>query len=239
LRFLKHPYYSLLRFFLAYISRKRIMKGVFSGMLFDVPNFNTAMLIGTWEIELKEQISKLLNKKPSNIFCIGAAEGYYAVGFATKLPTSNVFAFEMQEVYKKFLLNLSSSNNCENIQIHGECKCDQLHQFLSNDQSSALVFCDIEGGEINLLDLNKVPELKRTSILVEVHEMYVRNCERTLINRFKNTHSYTIIQGRERTPKDFPNKLKFLRFISSSKTLLSLMGEGRPYPMNWLYFEPK
>jgi len=208
-------------------------------MLFDVPNFNTAMLIGTWELELNEQISKLLDTKPTKIYCIGAAEGYYAVGFAKKLPACNVYAFEMQEKYRSFLLNLSSSNNCKNIEIHGECTTGRLDQFLSNDIESSLVFCDIEGGEIDLLDLKKIPDLKRTSILVEVHEMYVPDCEKTLIDRFKNTHSYIIIRGRERTLKDLPNKLSFLRFIASPSKIRSLMREGRPYPMNWLYFEPK
>ena len=75
-------------------------------MLFDVPNFNTAMLIGTWELELMELVSKLLDNKPSKVFCIGAAEGYYAVGFATKLPKSKIYAFEIQDVYRHFLLNL-------------------------------------------------------------------------------------------------------------------------------------
>jgi hypothetical protein len=239
LRFLKHPHYSFLRFCLANISKKRIIKGPFSGMLFNVPNFNTAMLIGTWELELEEHISKIFNNKPCNIFCIGAAEGYYAVGFARNLPASKVYAFEMQETYRNFLLNLSASNNCKNIEIHGECTNEYLHQFLSNDDRSSLVFCDIEGGEIDLLDFNKIPELKKTSILVEIHEMYVANCERTLIDRFKNTHSYTIIQGRVRTLQDLPKELNFLRFISTPQKTISLMGEGRPYPMNWLYFEPK
>lgn len=239
LRFIKHPHYSLIRYLISFISKKRIIKGPFSEMLFDVPNFNTAMLIGTWELELNEQISKLLDTKPTNIYCIGAAEGYYAVGFANKLPACNVFAFEMQEKYKSFLLNLSTSNNCRNIEIRGECTTNQLHQFLSYDNESSFVFCDIEGGEIDLLDLNKVPDLKRTTILVEVHEMYVTDCEKTLIDRFKNTHSYTIIRGKERTLQDLPKKLNFLRFISSPSKILSLMGEGRPYPMNWLYLEPK
>jgi len=214
------------------------MKGVFSGMVFDVPNFNTAMLIGTWELELKEKISFILNKKPSNIFCIGAAEGYYAVGFAHKLPSCNIYAFEIQENYRNFLSNLSYSNNCKNIEIYGECTTKILARFLSNNNDS-IIFCDIEGGEIDLLDLSKVPDLKRTTILVEVHEMYVRDCEKTLIDRFKNTHSYTIIHGKERTLQDLPKKLNFLRFISSPSKILSLMGEGRPYPMNWLYLEPK
>jgi hypothetical protein len=215
------------------------MKGIFSGMLFDVKNFNTAMLIGTWELELEEQITNLINKKPSNIYCIGAAEGYYAVGLATKLPSCNVYAFEIQETYRNFLTNLSFSNNCKNIEVHGECTSEVLHQFISTDNSSSLVLCDIEGGEINLLDLNKIPELKKASILVEVHEMYVTNCEKILINRFKNSHSYIIIQGRERTLQDLPKELYFLRFISTPRKIISLMGEGRPYPMNWLYFEPK
>ena len=63
LRFIKHPHYSLLRFCLAYVSCKKIIKGLFAGMHFDVPNFNTAMLLGTWELELEEQISNLLNKR--------------------------------------------------------------------------------------------------------------------------------------------------------------------------------
>jgi len=215
------------------------MKGVFSGMLFDVPNFNTAMLMGTWELELEEQISRLLNKNPTKIYCIGAAEGYYAVGFANKLSACNICAFEMKVEYRNYLLNLSFVNNCNNIEVHGECTTDQLHQFLFNDKESSFIFCDIEGGEINLLDLNKVPELKSTTILVEVHEMYVNDCQKTLINRFENTHSYTVIRGRERTLQDLPNNLNFLRFISTPQRIISLMGEGRPYPMNWLYFEPK
>jgi len=222
----------------ASISRKRIIKGAFSGMLFNVPNFNTAMLIGTWELELKNQISKLLDNNPSKVFCIGAAEGYYAVGFASKLPDSKVYAFEIQEKYRDFLLNLSLVNHCKNVVVHGECTTEILHQFLAKDNTPSLIICDIEGGEIELLDLNKIPELQRTSILVEIHEMYVKDCEKTIIERFKKTHSLTIIQGKERTLKDLPKQLNFLRYISSSKRVLELMGEGRPYPMNWVYLEP-
>ena len=215
------------------------MEGIFSGLIFDIPNFNSAMLLGTWELELEKQISQILEKKPNKIFCIGAAEGYYAVGFAKKLPSSKVFAFEMQETYKNFLASLSKTNDCKNIEIFGKCTAEFLHQLLSKGKASTFLFVDIEGGEIELLDLNKVPELKRTSILVEIHEMYVNNCESTLIDRFKNTHSLTIIKGRERILQDLPKTLNFLRFVSSPKKLLNLMGEGRPYPMNWLYLEPK
>lgn len=207
-------------------------------MNFNVPNFNTAMLMGTWELELSGQIYELLAKKPNEIFCIGAAEGYYAVGFASKLPESKVYAFEIQEKYRNFLLNLSIANNCKNIEVHGKCTTDILHHFLSKDNTLSLIFCDIEGEEINLLDLNKIPYLKRTSILVEVHEMYVTNCEKRLIEKFKDTHAHTIIQGRERTLEDLPKELNLLHLISSPRKILNLMGEGRPYPMNWLYLEP-
>lgn len=227
-----------MRFCVASRSRKRIIKGAFSGMLFDVPNFNTAMLIGTWELELKDQLSKLLLNHPSKVLCIGAAEGYYAVGFASKLPACKVYAFESQEKYRNVLLNLSSVNHCKNVVVHGECTTEILHQFLTKDNTPSLIICDIEGGEIELLDLNKIPELRSTSILVEIHEMYVTDCEKTIIDRFKKTHSLKIIQGRERTLKDLPKQLNFLRFISSSKKILELMGEGRPYPMNWVYLEP-
>lgn len=208
-------------------------------MIFNVPNFNSAMLLGTWELELEQQIFKLLANKPKKIFCIGAAEGYYAVGFASKLHASKVYAFEIQQQYRHFLHNLSATNNCTNIEVHGECTPKILQHHLAKDSSSTFIICDIEGGEIELLDLNEVPALKKASILVEIHEMYVTDCEKVLIEQFKNTHSFTVIQGRKRTLQDLPKKLSFLRCISSSTKILSLMDEGRPYPMNWLYLEPK
>ena len=175
-------------------------------MDFNLPNFNTAMLIGTWELELKELFIKIFKKQYDDIICIGAAEGYYAVGFARKYPSANIHAFESQKSYRELLLNLSQINCCSNININSTCTHDSLFNVLNNTEESPLIICDIEGGEIELLDLEKIDILKKSSILVEIHEMYVANCEVTLIERFKNTHSHTVIKGRHRSLDDYQKK---------------------------------
>ena len=102
LRFIKRPYYSLIRAFLIIITRRKIISGIFTGMDFNLPNFNTAMLIGTWELELKELFIKIFKKQYDDIICIGAAEGYYAVGFARKYPSANIHAFEVKKVTESY-----------------------------------------------------------------------------------------------------------------------------------------
>lgn len=239
LRCLKHPHYSLLRLIIKFRCGSKILSGPFCGMSFNIPNFNTAMLLGTWEKELANTINKFKEITPSSIICIGAAEGYYAVGLAKDSPNLTTYAFEQNIEYRILLKKLAQENHCTNIKILGKCDVESLAKTLGKCGRKPLIICDIEGGEIELLDLNKVPDLNESSILVEIHEMYVSNCERTLIDRFKKTHSYTIIQGRVRIPQDLPKELNFLRLISSSQKILDLIGEGRPYPMNWLYLEPK
>ena len=55
------------------------------------------MMLGTWEKELHTTISNL--KPEGTIICIGAAEGYYAVGLAKLHLRTNVYAYEAQSLY--------------------------------------------------------------------------------------------------------------------------------------------
>ena len=101
-----------------------------------------------------------------------------------------------------------------------------------------LILCDIEGGEIDLLDLDKIPQLSKAYILVEVHEMYVASCEKKLLSRFALTHKAVVIEGKKRTVNDLPKELNFLKFFVPKNRINSLIEEGRPYPMNWIWFKP-
>ena len=238
IRFLKHPHYSFLRFCIKLRSRSRILTGPFSGMSFDVPNFNTAMLLGTWEMELTETIAEFKEFNPSAIICIGAAEGYYAVGLALNFPKLKIDAFEQDIIYRNFLRDLTEKNQCTNINILGKCDGQTLAKTLSKSGGTPLIICDIEGGEIDLLCIHDVPQLKSSFILVEVHEMYVEDCEKILLDRFSQTHVSRVIKGKVRGKKDIPHEIRWLSLISKKSSLIALMNEGRPYPMNWILFCP-
>jgi len=209
-------------------------------MKFDLPNFNTAMLLGTWEKELFHVIETIRHSSYSKIICIGAAEGYYAVGFGLIHNETPIIAFEEIPSYRSFLQNLAESNFLSNIDYKKRCNLDNLKNALDLDKKrNSLIFCDIEGGEIELLNPQKIASLKYSHILVEIHEMYQNECEKTLIKRFSKTHQIEIVKGKERSLEDLPPQLAFLNYLCSQKKILSLMSEGRPYPMNWLWMKPK
>jgi hypothetical protein len=219
---------------------RRVVSGSFQGMKFNLPNFNTAMLLGTWEKELFQVIEVIKNSSYSKILCIGAAEGYYAVGLGLNHKDTPVIAFEEIPEYRSFLQNLAESNRLKNIRFKKRCNRENLKDSLDSDTGRcSLIFCDIEGGEIELLNPEKITSLRNSHILVEIHEMYQTNCEKTLIERFSNTHQIQIVKGQERTVTDLPPRLSFLNYICSQDKILSFMSEGRPYPMNWLWLTPK
>lgn len=196
------------------------------------------MLIGTWELELFPVLNEIFKKKFSSIFVIGAAEGYYAVGFSRHLPETNIFAFEKQCDYREKLERLKISNSSQNIHVEGNCDSKILKSHLQLGGDNPFIFCDIEGGEIQLLNLKLIPELVKTELLVEVHEMYVENCQQKLLDEFKNTHNFTIIYGKERQLNDLPESCRILSYFASKETVINLMNEGRPYPMNWIWLQP-
>ena len=196
------------------------------------------MLMGTWELELFPVLKKILKKKFSTIFVIGAAEGYYAVGLSRHFPNTNIFAFEKQLEYRGKLEILKMSNDSKNILIEGSCDSKILKRNLQLGGPNPFLFCDIEGGEIELLNLKLIPDLAKTELLVEVHEMYVENCQKRLLDEFKETHNYTIIYGKERRLDDLPLSCSILSYFASKETVINLMNEGRPYPMNWIWFQP-
>src|SRR5690348_2955146 len=68
-------------------------------------------LLGTYEKEL-EPVWQTLNllRNPQVIYDIGAAEGYYAVGFAVKFPQSQIFAWEMDASSQSQLLANAKAN---------------------------------------------------------------------------------------------------------------------------------
>lgn len=196
------------------------------------------MLIGTWEVELFPVLKEILEKKFSTIFVVGAAEGYYAVGFSRHFPDTNIFAFEKLCEYREKLERLKILNDSKNILIEGNCDPKILKNHLQLGGDNPFLFCDIEGGEIELLKLKSIPDLAKAELLVEVHEMYVENCQQRLLDEFKDTHKYTIIFGKERRLDDLPFSCGVLSYFASKETVINLMNEGRPYPMNWIWFQP-
>ena len=189
-------------------------------------------LVGCYERELHDQVEQFIESSPELIIDIGAAEGYYACGLARRLPRTKVIAFEAQEHGRELLQEMARANDVS-VDIRGLCGAAQLAEALG-DQNSCLVVCDIEGGELSLLDPESIPALRFVSFLVETHPDKAEGVESELIARFKSSHEIEVIPTRSPSLSDLeferPNWLV-------KKYWPSLTGE-RSAPTPWLAMRP-
>ena len=75
-----------------------ILHGPFKNLNFNVGNTgassNFAKMLGSYESEIHSFINVALQNQYANLINIGSDDGYYAVGFATKIPALKVYAFD-------------------------------------------------------------------------------------------------------------------------------------------------
>ncbi len=221
--------------------RLTVASGPFQGMRYVAwaqGSSHSPKILGTYEKELHPIIELIKTKQFTSIIDVGAAEGYYAVGFGShfKQTGTDIIAYEMEEKGRTLLRKLAKLNHVDNIQIFGECLPADLNQHLDSHKN-CLVICDVEGFEIELLDPQQVPHLATASLLVEVHDQVRPGATEQLYRRFQATHQIKEILSSNRTWDDFPQKNWFARMAPRSLAIRA-MYEGR-YPMNWLWMEPK
>jgi hypothetical protein len=197
-------------------------------------------LLGTQEIELHDAIEQILSPDYATIINIGAADGYYALGLARRLPRACVLAFEADPSHHK-QLNASSRANgvAERIFVRGFCTQHDLRAALATVRKPALVFSDIEGGEVDLLDPGSIGALRGVDLLIETHDQYVENCTDILTSRFSSSHDVQQFSGRPRAASDFPTHALPLLARVFPETTVELMNERRKTPQQWLLLTPR
>lgn len=219
----------------------KVVNGPFKGMGIGFVAWGSAhaaKVIGTYEKELWPIIDEIKAIKFKHFIDIGAAEGYYAIGLPRLLGGfERVVAFETSLEARKMLLNNVKKNNLESVVvIKGKCECNNISEELTNGKLS-LIICDIEGGENELIDPEKIHELKNTYILVETHDFIINNVTKMIAARFLETHHIQKIDLLKRVIADFPAS-NFISTCLHDWLKLRMMGEGRNENMRWLWMKP-
>jgi len=186
-----------------------VQRGPFQGILLSDEGWNewTFMpkVLGSYESELHESFSVVLDRGYSTILNIGAAEGYYAVGLAKKLPETTIHAFEKDEERRSLCRTNAAINEvADRIHVSGLCDGDRLRSYDLRDD--CFILCDIEGAEKHLLNPQEIPGLQEADILVELHDndrTASKTLGETLFDRFSDTHHVVPITTRRRYPSDF------------------------------------
>jgi hypothetical protein len=227
----------------------RVLAGPFAGMAYIEEAFSSAhlpKLLGIYERELVGPIEKTCAQKPELIVDIGAAEGYYAVGFARRNLQARIVAFEMDEAARHALQRMARSNAVEGrVEVRGRCEPEDLRDLLASANDKAgipnkvtLIICDAEGDERALLDPQKVPALCEAYIIVEVHDYLSSHVGELLEERFRSSHRIERILQQPRIASDFPFSTMLTRCLPRVCVEWAV-SEWRPALMSWLWMEPR
>lgn len=216
-----------------------IMGGAFKGMRYFPTETGDSWyhrLLGLYEIELADVIPRLTQEvKFTRVVNVGAAEGYCSIGLALKCPQAQVVSFEMLTEKLPMIHHLAEMNGVgARITTHGACTLADLGEAIGDDPAHCLVFIDVEGAEMDLLDPVAIPKLRQTYIFMETHEGLRPGSTAAIRERFKETHDIEVIPQRERTAKDLPFPGGWL-----TRWYLDNAREDRLIVQEWWIFRPK
>jgi len=188
-----------------------------------------AEILGSYEEPIQKWIMEVISREYETILDIGCADGYYAVGFAFKSPNTQVYAYDIDELSRKNTLENKNINSLNNVEVLAECTHEELNV---KSKKNTLVFCDIEGFEDILLDMEKAPNLKYVDMLIESHDCFIPNMTERLISRFCKTHTINIIV-------DYPFRVKNYSTLDSysQEKYDFIVNEGKAKNMKFLYLK--
>lgn len=169
-----------------------IQSGPFKGMHYATratEGARIARILGCYEVTLTPVIETAINRAYPLVIDLGCAEGYYAVGLATRMPDTRIMARDENPKAQESCAALAKANDvADRVEVGGL----MLHPDfdICKDQDT-LVICDIEGAEDALLDPTKAPGLAHADILVECHDCLTPGLSDRIAKRFETTHTIT------------------------------------------------
>jgi hypothetical protein len=224
----------------ARVTGGKVHAGPFRGMCYVDRAFCSALLpklLGVYERELYGVVERACAVPVDRVIDVGAAEGYYACGFALRRPRLPVIAFELDPEARRTAEELARLNGLAGqVAVRGECVPGDLAELTR--EGAALIVCDCEGAEARLLDPAACPGLARAYLLVETHEFVVPGVTEVLRHRFASTHRIEEIWQEPRRRQDFLLTDWYIRRMQDHD-LVGALDEARPVRMQWLWMEPQ
>ena len=196
-------------------------------------------LLGTYERELSGLVRELAARPFQAIVNVGARYGYYAIGLARLMPRARVLAFEGDVGAHRILTGAIAANGVgDRVRAGGFADLREFRAALG-EGSGVLVVCDIDGGEVQLLDPVAAPALARATILVECHGPAETPTEPVMVMRFLPTHDVQRIAPEARVLAHLPPGIAEPWRSRMPQTMEALLQENRTMPQSWLLLTPR
>lgn len=197
-------------------------------------NDKAAKILGFYEAEILEELSSEAQGK--YFVDIGAADGYYAVGFLYKKICVGCVAFESTEQGRQVITNTAKFANITLPLLVYDSAQSNFINLVPFPLDQTVFLIDIEGGEFEILTEENLFLMRQSIIFVEIHDSddsgkekfqrLLRDCEK---------HFLVKIQKRVfRDPYAYPE----LDELDDTEHWLAC-SEGRAPDAKWLILRPK
>jgi SAM-dependent methyltransferase len=215
-----------------------VLHGPFRGMTYpDAPSrsrsiYNlAARLLGSYEAELHGVIEGAIAEGYERIVDIGCGDGYYAVGLARRMPGCAVDAFDPDPEARELCRALAAANGVgDRVAVRSAATLAELGTL----QGQTFMKMDCEGCELELLRPDESEFLRRSTILVELHEFRRPGMTEEVLARFPATHHVLVIDIQPRSVDNYPEAASL--GASTAEFVLSEHRHGR---VRWALLTPK
>ena len=221
--------------FLTFLDLK-VKNGPFTGLIY--PNYSSygsqlyLKIIGCYEKELWPIWISLKEKNYEQIFDIGCAEGYYAVGLARMFPNAYVYAYDVSLVARDLCKQMVEINKLE-YKIEVKSKCDYTELLKFDYLKKTLIICDCEGYEIELFNEINTELFKNVDLVIETHDFININISKNLKNKFSKTHNIISIKSIDDIEKALTYSFKEINNLNLEQKKM-VVSENRPSVMEWI-----
>jgi len=188
-------------------------------------------LVGSYERELHPWIEEIILGNYAMLVDIGTADGFYAVGFAMRMPSTKVIGFDTDRWARGATRELVQENGCVNVEVKSICTPAWIRD---NVLPNSLIFSDCEGYEMALFDPEVAPILTACDVVIELHERVEPGVEDAIRARFSATHDIRLSTYFDHDPAEFA-ELEVLP-LDMRRAVIS---EGRGGPQNVLFLTRK
>lgn len=152
------------------------------------------VLLGSFECETHAWLEGEFARGWSTAVNIGSHNGFYSTGLALRLPAASIHAFEMDPGFREETRRSAEANDvAARVQVLGRADIDALAHLPVPGDGGALVVCDCEGAERDILDPARVPWLVRSALCIELHDFAAAGATEVLLGRFQDTHELAIV----------------------------------------------
>lgn len=215
--------------------------GIFAGMRYGSLDATCSAilpkLLGTYEAELAEVFTRMLERSYEIIYDVGCAEGYYAVGLALRFPRCKVVAFDVDPRARGLCEENALTNGvASRLEIRGAVSADELAS-LSLDRR-CLIICDCEGYEGELFNARSLHAYRNCDLVVETHDFIEPRVSEKIENLFSLTHHVSKIHSIDDAQKARQYRHPLIDHLDMHARETAL-AESRPVIMQWLVLSSK